>query len=86
MITFKRQGATFIGAFPLSDGRKAQAVIIDGRKNSKGAVLVVSKGPGDQPEAAPVDQSLALLTAEQVIDIVCMQERAFGDSGLGRPE
>ncbi len=69
----------------LRDGRKGNVVVVAPRKNPKGAVLVMPKGAGEVL-AVPISEALALLKPSTVVDVLCLQERAFGASGLTPPQ
>lgn len=75
-----------MGAISLLDGRKGNAVVVGPRDNPKGATLVIQKGGAEEPERRSFSDSTALLSPELVTDVLCLQERAFGDSGLEAPE
>ena len=68
----------------MRDGRGANAAIVGGRANPKGAVIIAVAASG-APEALPLGEALELLTPDFVVDIVCMQERLHGEHGLERP-
>lgn len=85
-MIWKKQGSAVVGSIEVSDGRKATVVLVGARNNPKGAALVLSSEGADQGVSTqPIAQCLHLLSAQQVIDIVTMQERVFGNSGLASP-
>lgn len=85
-MNWKKQGSAIVANFDVTDGRKATVVLVGARSNPKGAALVLSSGGADQSVTTePIAQRLDLLTAKQVIDIVTMQERVFGNLGLPSP-
>ena len=84
MIAWQKQGDAVIGVVSLRDGRGANAAIVGGRANPKGAVIIAVAASG-APEALPLGEALELLTPDFVVDIVCMQERLHGEHGLERP-
>jgi hypothetical protein len=83
---WKKQGAGWVGTVPLKDGRRGNIVLVDSRQNPKGAILVTPNGE-ETGEVATVPLSSALhgLHPAHVIEALCMQERAFGTSGLTPP-
>ncbi len=84
MINWQKQGDAVIGAMSLRDGRGANAAIVGGRANPKGAVIIAASASG-APEALPLGDAMDMLSPGSVVDIVCMQERLHGDHGLERP-
>ena len=82
MIAWKKQEAVLVGTFTLTDGTRATAVLLAAASHPNSAMLVLP-APESQPvQPRPLTQTLDLLTKEQILDILCTQERAFGDSGL----
>jgi len=73
-----------VGVVALLDGRRGNVVLAGSRGNSKGAILVLPDS-GGEVTSVPLAEGLDLLAAPTVVDILCMQERAFGDSGLEPP-
>jgi hypothetical protein len=84
-VSWKRKGAAVVGALRLTDGRTASAVLVGPRQNANGAVLVIS-GKAGPPETVPLANCLGVLEPDQVLEILCMQERIFGDRGLPVPD
>ena len=68
----------------LIDGRPASVVLAGPRHNPKAAALVLPEA-GSQVRTAPLHEKLELLLPDALISILCMQERAFGASGLPPP-
>lgn len=60
-------------------------VVVASRQNPKGAVLVMPKGSGEML-TVPLSAALVLLKPATVVDVLCLQERAFGASGLTPPQ
>ena len=69
----------------LLDGRQANIVLVGSRENPKGATLVVPGEGGGPVSALPLADAVNLLHPQQVIDIICMQQRVYGDLGLDSP-
>lgn len=74
-----------MGTLQLSDGRAANVVLVGSRQNAKGAVLLVP-GIQGQVETFPLSSGLDVLHPQHVIDILLLQERAFGLTGLVPPK
>ena len=86
MITWRKQGAAVVGAFSLADGRESKIVLVAGRDNSRGAMVVSATSGGETVEPVPLSECLETLEPGSVIEVLCMQERVFGDSGLEAPD
>ena len=86
-MEWKRQGAALVGSFPLAGGGAGRVILSGawGVPNAAQVVLLSARGSG-RVEAVPLEQRLEHLTPEQVIDILCTQERAFGGHGLEPPD
>lgn len=70
----------------LVDGRKGNVVIVGPRENPRGVALILpASEAGQKPETVFLAEGAELLSAEQTIDIRCMQERLHGLSGLEPP-
>ncbi len=86
-IIWKRQGAAVIGAITYQDGRFGNVVLVGGVRNSKGAALVLPATNDDgKPQTMLLQAGSTLLHPMQLVEILCMQERIFGDRGLVAPE
>lgn len=70
----------------MPDGRTGSVVLVGARDNAKGAVLVFPGKGSDGVEKVPLSNGLEMLHPQQVTEILCMQERAFGKSGLTPPQ
>ncbi len=80
------QGKALIGELRLADGGKGKALVMGPRSRPKGAQILQPKaGAAGEFDAAPLHDVLALLEPGAVIDVLCMQERVFGDTGLEAP-
>ena len=86
MVTWKKQGAAVVGAFSLADGREGKVVLVAGRDNPRGAMVVSSGGGGEAVEPIPLSECLESMEPASLIEVLCMQERAFGNSGLEAPD
>lgn len=85
MIAWKKQGEAVVGAIESVEGLDGSAVIVGGRENPRGAVLVLPPSEGAEAESILLADSMGHLRPDQVVDIVCMQERLHGESGLNPP-
>jgi len=62
-------------------------VLVDSRQNPKGAILVTPAEEGaGQVHTDPLSSALQGIHPAHVLEALCMQERAFGTSGLTPPE
>jgi hypothetical protein len=85
LIEWKRQGTGIVGVLSFSDGRQGNVVLVGPWQNAKGATLVMT-GVDNTPQMVRMDEGLALLHPSQVMEIMSMQEREFGDKGLSAPK
>lgn len=74
-----------MGSLSFADGRHANVVLVGPRQNTKAATLVLPAEAGEGVRTLPLVEGLDLLHPETVIDVVCMQERVFGQAGLEPP-
>ncbi|HPO13316.1 MAG TPA: hypothetical protein PLI09_07715 [Candidatus Hydrogenedentes bacterium] len=86
MIAWKRQGSAIIGDINTLDNRRGTVVLVGAPKNPKGAVLILPNPDGSQGQPALLASMVSLLHPRLLIDILCMQERGFGASGLPKPD
>lgn len=85
MITWKKQGEAIVGGLTLTGGGKGNVILVGPSSNPKGATLIV---PGDDPQkpaTALLPAGCNQLSPSDYIDVMCMQERAFGDRGFPAP-
>lgn len=85
MIEWKKQGEAVVGGVPLLGGMIGNAVIVGGRNNPKGAVLIVPGEDGGDAETITLNDGYAVLGPGELIEILGMQERLHGSSGLPKP-
>lgn len=85
MITWKQQRAAVVGALELADGRRASVALVGPRINPKGAAIIVKAAESGSVDTVPLADAIQILSLEQIVDIICMQERIYGDSGLASP-
>lgn len=65
----------------LVNGQPAKAVVVAPRGNPKGIQIVVADADG-QPKAIQFSQTLESIPPDVVINLLCFQERVFGDGRL----
>lgn len=85
MLAWKAQGAAIAADLSLSDGRHAKAVIVADRQNPRGLAFLIH-AEGTQLTPASLGEIGDLLDVGQYIELIVMQERAFGTAGLPKPE
>lgn len=85
-MDWKNQGAALVSSIRLTTGQMGRVVIVGPRENPKGAVVVIAGGAGGTVDTQPVEAHMDRLPPAVVAEIVCMQERAFGASGLPKPQ
>ncbi len=86
MIAWKQQGVALVGPIQLADGTNGTVVLVDAATQPKGAVIVTQDSDGATAQKVPLGECLDRFTPMQLIDILCMQERAFGTHELAPPE
>lgn len=86
MIAWKKQAEAFVGPLQLTHGQRATVVLVGGRENPRGAALVLPSAEGGKPAPAPLADHLEQVPKTALLEILCMQERAFGASGLPMPD
>ncbi len=84
-MDWSRQGGAVVSPARLADGRVAKVVLVAGRGNPKGAMLILADAPTAQ-NAYPVSKMLAAMHPADAADILCMQERIFGVAALEAPD
>lgn len=67
------------------DGARGNVVLAGGRNNPKGAVFLLPAGSAGKVKTVPFADAFHLLSSAAIVDVLCIQERAFGDSGLTPP-
>ena len=86
MITWQRQGAAIVGAVKLASGRAGRVVIVAARDNPKGAMLIAPGAAPGEMRPSPLQDDLDALEPTALIEILCMQERVFGNAPLPPPD
>ena len=85
-IVWRKQAAAWVGDLSLSDGRRGNIVLVGPRANPRGAVLVLPEDKEGKVTTTPISAGYEMLDPQQLIEIQCMQERAFGKTGLTPPQ
>lgn len=75
-----------MGALALDDGSWGKVVLVGGRDNPQGALLVLAPEGGGPAKPAALSDCLDRLHPQDVVEALCMQERVFGESGLQPPD
>ena len=86
MIAWQRQGGAVVGSVTLANGKGGRAVIVGGRDNPKGALLIAPGLVEVEMRPVPLREHLDALPAPQLIEVLCMQERVFGEAPLPPPD
>ena len=82
LIEWSERGEALVGATSLTNGARASIVLVGPRSNPKGAMLVLPAADGESADTIPLERALDALLPAQVVEILCVQERSFGNSGL----
>lgn len=84
MLTWKKQGPAYTANLVLEGGLQASLVIVAGASNPNGAVLVI-KEPSGESTTLSFPEATAKLRPGDIIELYCMQERAFGERAFPHP-
>ncbi len=84
MLAWKKQGVAFVSSVSLTDGRQGNVGMVGGRGNQRGiaGVLPGTGSGGGALDTKMLTEVVDLLTPDQMVEILCMQERAFGGCDL----
>lgn len=85
MIAWKKQANALVGPLQLTNGQRATVVLVGGRENPRGAAIVMATEADGKPAPHPLMDHLDLVPLTGLVEILCMQERAYGEHGLSRP-
>tara|TARA_R110001592_G_scaffold221090_1_gene475715 strand:- start:269 stop:538 length:270 start_codon:yes stop_codon:yes gene_type:complete len=85
VISWKKQGDAIVGGLTLSTGGKGNVVVVGPSSNPKGATLIIPGDDPQKPSTALLPAGSEHLAAGDYLDILCMQERAFGDRNFPEP-
>ena len=82
-IVWQKQSAGWVGALRLTDGRAAKVAIVGSRETPKGAMIVCANSEdAHSVETLSLLESASLIHPGNVVEIMCLQERIYGNSGL----
>lgn len=70
----------------LPNGWVGNVVLVGARSNAKGAAMILPGPEGSGPKTILLQDGISFLHSRQLIDILCMQERVFGECRLPAPE
>lgn len=85
MITWKKQGEALVGSLLLKEGGRASVVLVGAVGNAKGAALMTPGDDPKRPHTAFLPEGCDHLTPGQYLEILCMQERGFGNRAFPAP-
>ena len=83
-MNWSRQGGAVVSPVRLTDGREGKVVLVAGRENPKGAMIVLAYAAADSNVFA-LHTLFSALPPNWTADILCMQERAFTTTALPPP-
>lgn len=64
------------------DGRVGSVVLVGPRTNPKGAVVVLPSDNAGPVKTIPLPEVVDALHPATLVEVIAVQERAFGNSGL----
>lgn len=85
MIGWKRQGEAIVGGLTLVNGVKGNVVLVGPAANPRGATLITPGDDPQKPRTALLPAGCEQLAPSDYLEILCMQERGFGDRGFPEP-
>ncbi len=71
-----------VGPLTLADGAEGRIVLIGPRTASDGAMVVLMATDKSSVESLPFSEVLDRVSPSVIVNVLCAQERQFGDSGL----
>jgi hypothetical protein len=80
-MDWSRQGGAVVSSIRLTDGRAGRVALVAGRENPKGAMVIIATDQAT-PVPVPLTSLLDSIHPAAAAEIMCMQERVFGQSGL----
>ena len=84
MLRWTHQGGVWLATLRLTKTQSCKIAIVGPRDNPRGA-MVLLPGEGGSVKKQSLADFADQLTPKRYIEILCMQERIFGDSGLPTP-
>lgn len=84
-MDWTKQGAAVYSRVELTTGKQGKVVIVGARENPKGAVVVIADTAPGGVDTQPLEAHIDHLSPAVVAEIMCMQERLHGASGLPAP-
>ena len=85
-MEWRRQGPALVASVTLLDGQWGKVVLVSSRDNPRGAMLVMSADAAGKVSTFPILDCLESLHPRDITEVLCMQERAYGTSGLTPPD
>lgn len=74
-----------MGSLALKQGGKGSVILVGPGSNPNGATLVTPGEDPKKPRTALLPAGCELLTPDQYLEILCMQERGFGTRSFPAP-
>ena len=71
-----------MGRVTFLDGRAGSVVLVGPRTNPMGAVVVLSADNSGSIKTVPLPELVDALHPATLVEVLAVQERAFGNSGL----
>lgn len=85
MISWKKQGEALVGSLQLNSGARGSVVLVGPASNPKGATLFIPGDDPKKPRTALLPAGSEQLSPGQYLEILCLQERGFGNREFPRP-
>jgi len=85
VISWKKQGEAIVGGLELAGGKRGNVVLVGPASNPKGATLIIPGDDPKRPQTTPLPAGCGHLSPDDFLDILCTQERGFGDRNFPAP-
>ena len=86
MVRWKRQGEAIVGGVALANGGRGNVVLVGPASNPRGATLIIPGDDPQKPRTALLPAGCEQLAPGDYLEILCMQERGYGECGFPEPE
>lgn len=74
-----------MGGLALHGGGRGNVVLVGPSTNPKGATLIIPGDDPQKPQTALLPAGSEKLSPSDYLDVICMQERAFGSRNFPAP-
>jgi hypothetical protein len=86
MLRWREKNGAYTAPVELGAGQREKVVLVGPRTHPMGAVIIVAPEDGGPVQKIPLDDALDDLTSAQLVEIMCMQERVFGEAARSQSD